>query len=171
MSNRRLPINIPQLPSENRTRILGNKINKNVEQVENSRPSTESGNRIEANLISTKQKENNIGLVNTPEQRVGNNQKSTNLDFENNTPQTGFKPFDQRRMTPVEERGDGTNEALDRRVGFSFNQGNFFVNPKDSLPESEVFKMSDKQEVATGSAKAKDTVGARPRNFQEFFNR
>lgn len=165
MSDRRLQSsrnNPPQVVQSEPTSILGNTLEQQVETPVELTPEVDINNTND--LISTKQKENNIGAVNTPEQRVGNNNKSDNLPFEKNTPKNGSKPFTQTKsLFPVPEN---ENSQLDKNVGFQFKRGNFFAQgDKDTLlPEPDVFKVSEKKDIVDA------LKGGRPTNFEEFFN-
>lgn len=160
MSTRRVN---PLIALEDRKKIIGNTLENQVEKPVEKSPEDVRIN--ETDLIPTKQKENNIGTVSTPEQRVGDNQKSQNLSFENNTPESGQQPFESEELKPLIP--EPQVPVIDRSVGFTFNRGNFFVNPMDSLPEADVFAMSQQQDV---SNEKNDTVGNRPRTFKDFFN-
>jgi hypothetical protein len=151
---------LPQapLPTETREVIQSNTLSQQVEQPVESSPEDVDIDDT-SSIIQTKQKEDNIGLVDTPEQRVGDNNKSDNLPNDKNTPLAGSKPFQSAVALP--ELPENEEVVIDQHVGFTYPRGNYFIDEPDTLPEVEVFNMSAEQDVRYED---------RARDFQDFFN-
>lgn len=145
------------------TAILGNRIGKQVEPVNKPINNPLGVIRPETDLMPNKRTDVNIGVVSTPELRVGDNARSRNLAFENNTPTVGGNPFDSKEVGPLRE--EPQDLVVGRNTGFTFNRGNFTLSPKPKdqplLVEDPPFKFSETQDIV-------DALGKRPRTLAEF---